>query len=286
MTRGFDLHTHSIRSDGTTSPAQNAALASEAGLAGFALTDHDTLDGWDEAAAACARLNLDFVPGVELSTELDGRSVHLLGYWVDPDDAALVAECDRLRNERRRRAEAMVRRLASLGLDVDMADVEARAAGAPIGRPHVAAAMVAAGHVPDMDTAFVDYIADGGPAYVPKYALPPEAGVALIVQAGGAAVLAHPGLCSREAPVDVPLLERLTDAGLSGVEADHCGHDEAARAFWRAAAAERDLVVTGASDFHGMRKDSRIGDSVTTGVALEELHARAGRARVKEAARW
>lgn len=286
MTRVFDLHTHSTCSDGTTSPADNAALAAAAGLSGLALTDHDTVAGWEEAAAACARHGLAFVPGLELSTELDGRSIHLLGYWVDPDHPALQAECDRLRHERQRRAEAMVAKLAALGVDIDMAEVEVRAAGAPIGRPHVAAAMVAAGHVPDLDTAFADYIADNGPAYVPKYALSPEEGTDLLVQAGGVAVLAHPGLCSREAPVDLELLDRLAGAGLAGVEADHAGHEPEVRDFWRAAAAARNLVVTGASDFHGMRKDSKIGEAVSAASAVEDLSKRAGRARHKEAARW
>jgi len=203
--RGIDLHTHSLRSDGTTTPAQNAALAAEQGLPGVALTDHDTMDGWVEAAEACAKHGLRFVPGVELSTELAGRSVHLLGYYVDPDYAPLVDECDRLRNERERRAHAMVAKLNSLGLDVTFDDVAARAGNAPIGRPHIAAAMVAAGYVEDLDGAFDGFIEDGGPAYVPKHALAPEDGVRLIRAAGGVAVLAHPGISTRDAPVDLDL---------------------------------------------------------------------------------
>ena len=286
---GFDLHTHSVRSDGTEPPARVAALAAAAGLAGVALTDHDTLDGWDEAAAACAERGVEFVPGLELSTELGQRSVHVLGYWVDPTYDELRAECDRLRNERLRRAREILGKLDRLGLALELSTVTDKAGGAPIGRPHIAAAMVDAGHVEDVDAAFDRYLADGGPAYVAKHALSPERGVELIVAAGGVAVLAHPGLGRREAQVDLALLDRMVGAGLTGVEADHVGHDEATRVFWRVAADQRDLVVTGASDFHGVRKDSHLGDATTAPAAVDALRERA-RPRstdlLKEGATW
>lgn len=265
------MHTHSTRSDGTTSPADNVALAAGEGLGGLALTDHDTTAGWDEAEAACRRHGLLFVPGLELSTELAERSVHLLGYFVDADYQPLVEECDRLRFERLRRARATVDKLATLGVDIDLDDVVARAGTAPIGRPHLAAAMVAAGVVPDLDAAFDHYLRDGGPAYVPKHALSPADGVGLIRRAGGVAVLAHPGVSTRDAPVDLALLDELVAAGLAGVEADHAAHDESARAYWRNAARERNLYVTGSSDFHGGREDSRIGTATTAAGAVDAL---------------
>jgi hypothetical protein len=272
--RAIDLHTHSTRSDGTTTPAETVALAAEQRLGGLALTDHDTLDGWDEAAAACRNHGLRFVPGVELSTELGARSVHLLGYFVDPGYPPLAAECDRLRNERLRRAEAMVELLGRLGIAITMADVLVWAGSAPVGRPHIARAMVAAGAVPDLDAAFDGYLEDGGAAYVPKHALSPADGVCLINDAGGAAVLAHPGLSTRDAPVDLPLLDRLVAVGLRGVEADHAAHEPAVRTLWRDAARERNLYVTGSSDFHGARKETTIGAATTDASvvdALEEL---------------
>ena len=268
---GIDLHTHSTCSDGTTPPAETVALAAVAGVAGIALTDHDTLDGWDEAADAALRHGLRFVPGVELSTELSELSVHMLGYFADPTYGPLVEECDRLRNERLRRAYAMVERLAGLGVEISMDNVLRRAAGAPIGRPHIAAEVVAVGAVGDFDAAFEDYLADGAAAYVPKHALSPEDGVALINAAGGVAVLAHPGVSTRDAPVDLALLDRLVTAGLRGVEADHAAHDDDARWFWRNAANERGLYVTGASDFHGTRKDTGIGAAVTDIVVVDAL---------------
>lgn len=280
--RGIDLHTHSTRSDGTTTPAQTVRLAAEQGLAGLALSDHDTMDGWDEAAQECARAGLRFVPGVELSTELAGRSVHLLGYFVDRAYEPLVGECDRLRHERLRRATAIVERLAAMGVALELADVVRRAGDAPIGRPHIAAAMVAAGVVEDLDGAFDGYIEDGGPAYVAKHALSPQAGVSLIIDAGGAAVLAHPGISTRDAPVDLALLDRLVLSGLAGVEADHAAHDDEARRFWREAASTRGLYVTGSSDFHGTRKESLIGASTTDAAVVDGLERVAG-ARVAAA---
>ena len=284
--RGIDLHIHSTRSDGTTSPAETVALAAAQRVGGIALTDHDTMAGWDEAAQACADHGLRFVPGVELSTELGGLSVHLLGYFVDLEYHPLVVECDRLRNERLRRAEAMVAKLAVMGVEITFADVLARAGTAPVGRPHIAAAMVAAGVVEDLDAAFVGFLEDGGPAYVTKHALSPSDGVALIRDAGGVAVLAHPGLSTRDAPVDLALLDQLVAEGLRGVEADHAAHDEATRNFWRSAARARTLYITGASDFHGTRKESVIGAAVTPAPvvdALEELSGAPVAAGNKEA---
>ncbi len=274
----YDLHTHSTFSDGTTSPAANAAMAAAAGLVGLALTDHDTMDGWPEAAAACAEHGLDFVPGVELSTEYEERGIHLLGYWVDPEHPALVTECRRLRAERDRRADAMVANLARLGVDISIDDVRAQAAGAPVGRPHLAAVMVGKGLVADADEAFDQYLADGGPAYEPKRALAPVDGVALIRAAGGTAVLAHPGLGTMDTPLSTVLLDQLRDAGLKGVEADHCGHEPAVRDYWRAAARRRGMSVTGSSDFHGTHKESKIGDATTSVSVVEELRRRAATA--------
>jgi len=271
----IDLHTHTLASDGTTTPAQNAALAAEAGLVGFALTDHDTLAGWDEAAHHCARLGLAFVPGVELSTEDAGESVHVLGYWVHRDDTALQAECDRLYAERFRRGGVIIGLLAGLGVGVEPARVAAIAGTAPVGRPHIAQALVEAGHVKTIDEAFVRYLADGGPAHVAKRAVSPEDGVRLIRGAGGVAVLAHPGLCHLDRPQTPSLVERLCAVGLAGVEAEHAGHGPEAVSYWRQVAVERDLLVTGSSDFHGTRKETKMGASTTPVVVVEALRERA-----------
>jgi hypothetical protein len=272
MAHDYDLHTHTVHSDGTTQPEDNVSLASQLGLRGLALTDHDTVAGWAQMREACARLGLEFIPGIELSTERGGRSVHLLGYWVDPDDAALADECDRLRNERTRRADQICERLEALGVGVDVERVRQIAGSAPIGRPHIASAMVEAGHVPDVHAAFRYYLADGGPAYVPKYAVDPVDGLTLLRAAGGVVVLAHPGFSeSGGGPVTPALLDELADGGLAGVEADHPAHDPDVAQRWRELATGRGLLVTGASDFHGARKDLRLGECTTSAPTLEQL---------------
>lgn len=270
----IDLHTHSVFSDGTTTPAQNAALAAAEGLSGLALTDHDTMAGCVQAAEACARHRLGFVPGIELSTEVAASSVHILGYWCDPAHPDLLAECDRLRHERSRRAERILERLAELGVACTAEQVRAQAGDAPVGRPHIAAAMVDAGVVPDVRTAFDEYLRDGGPAHVPKHALAPADGVRLIRAAGGAAVIAHPGLETGATSTGTALVEELWTAGLAGVEADHPSHDAETAAFWRAFARERDLLVTGCSDFHGDRKEVRIGERTTARGTVDALRER------------
>jgi predicted metal-dependent phosphoesterase TrpH len=274
MANAYDLHTHTVHSDGTTTPEDNVSLAKEVGLAGLALTDHDTVSGWAEMREACARHGLAFIPGIELSTERDGRGVHLLGYWVDPTDTALLDECDRLRNERSRRAEDICARLDALGVGVDVTRVRSFAGDAPIGRPHIASAMIEAGHVADIQTAFDDYLADGGPAYVPKYAVDPARGVELLLAAGGAVVLAHPGVSEDGGgAVTAELLDELAAAGLHGVEVDHPTHQPEVVERWRGLARDHGLLVTGASDFHGERKPIQIGERTTTAATLERLQA-------------
>jgi len=270
-----DLHTHSVRSDGTTTPTENVVMAAEAGLSGLALTDHDTLEGWEEAASACAARGLGFVPGLELSTELDQTSVHVLGYWVDPDDEALAAECDRLRRERFHRAQRILALLDGLGASVELDRVLAHAAGAPVGRPHIAAAMVEAGHVGELGEAFDAYLRDGGPAWVAKHALHPTDAVGLIRAAGGVAVLAHPGCTDLAHDEAVALVDRLALVGLAGIEADHAGHTCEESAVWRRVAVERQLEVTGSSDFHGDRKQVRLGASTTPQNVVAALAERA-----------
>lgn len=274
-----DLHTHSLHSDGTTTPSQNASLAAAVGLRGLALTDHDTFAGWEEAAHACAHLGVEFVPGVELSAEWEGAGIHLLGYWPDPDHPDLAAECRRLHAERDRRAVAMVGRLATLGMEVDLERVRALAGGAPIGRPHVATAMVEARVVPDEDTAFGKWIGEGLPAYEPKRALDPVRAVRLLRAAGGVPVLAHPGLSWRDREGGVPLLlvDEMVEAGLVGIEADHVGHRPEVADRWRNVAVRRHLVVTGSSDFHGKHEDVPIGANTTSAAAWAALRARTSR---------
>ncbi|HWL89725.1 MAG TPA: PHP domain-containing protein [Actinomycetota bacterium] len=274
---GHDLHSHSDRSDGTLRPAEVMVLAAKRELAGVALTDHDTFDGLEEAATSASELGLDFVPGIEFSAEYDGASLHILGYWVDPDDAAIEAELLRLTATRFRRGEMIVDKLRELGFDISIERVRELAGGDAIARPHIAEAMVEAGIVADEKEAFDRYIADDGAAYVPKHALQPMDALRLIGEAGGVCVLAHPGMWRGSDSVPDELIEEMAAAGMVGVEVRHPDHDEEMRAKYSALAERFGLVATAASDCHGERYGFRMGQERTDAETFAELKRRAGR---------
>ena len=273
---GIDLHTHSVASDGTNTITENVALALERGLAGIAITDHDTTAGYEEAAAAAKGTKLLIVPGIEFSAEFDGASLHVLAYWVDPADRALVEELKRLTDTRFRRGELMIEKLQELGYDISFEQVRAIAGDDLIARPHVAQAMVEAGIVPTEKEAFDRFISDDGIAYVPKHALDPMDALRLIGAAGGVCVLAHPAMWKGNGAVPDELIERMAAAGMGGLEVDHPDHDETQRAHYRALAGRLDLVPTGASDCHGARYGYRLGCETTPVELVDELWRRAG----------
>ena len=234
---GIDLHTHTSCSDGTFVPADLIALARERELDVVAITDHDTTAGISEATSAGGRLGVQVVPGVEFSAEVDGTSVHVLGYWMDVENVEFQGELRRLRDDRLLRGEQMVERLRELGYPISFERVRQIAAGGNIVRPHVAQAMVEAGIVATEEDAFTEeFIADGGRAYVPKHALHPLAALALIGRAAGLCVLAHPGMWRGEDPVPDALIEEMAAAGMSGLEVDHPDHTPEQRARYRAMA--------------------------------------------------
>jgi hypothetical protein len=261
---GIDLHTHTNRSDGTFTPPELVRLASQRGLEVVAITDHDTTDGLEEGSGAGRELGVEVVPGVELSAEHQGTSVHVLCYWMDREDEGLQAELVRLRSERYLRGEVMVEKLRSLGYSISFERVREIAGNGNIVRPHIAQALVEAGVVADEEEAFDRLIGDDGPAHVPKHALAPLEALELVHRAGGVCVLAHPGMWSAEAPVPEDLIEAMAEAGMAGLEADHSDHSPEQREHYRDLAKRLGLVVTGGSDCHGTRYDPvRLG-SVTT----------------------
>jgi predicted metal-dependent phosphoesterase TrpH len=274
---GYDLHSHSNRSDGTLTPAEEMRLAAERGLVGVALTDHDTFEGLEEAAAAADELGLDFVPGIEFSAEYDAASLHILGYWVDPADPAIDVELLRLTATRYRRGEMIVDKLRELGLDISLERVLELAGGEAIARPHIAEAMVEAGIVADEKEAFDHYISDDGLAYVPKHALHPMDAVRLIGEGGGVCVLAHPGMWRGNDTVPDALIEQLAANGMVGLEVRHPDHDEEMRAKYAAIADRLQLVPTASSDCHGERYGFRMGQERTDAETFAELRRRAGR---------
>jgi len=245
----IDLHVHSSASDGTDSPAEVIRRAAAAGLDVLALTDHDTQAGIAEARAALPP-GLTLLPGMELSCQLDGRSVHLLGYRFDPDDPALCAETSRVRDDRVYRARAMTQRLRELGADVSWEQVTAIAGDAVVGRPHLARALAAAGAIADPADAFTaEWIGDGGRAFVDRYAPDLGRAVGLVRAAGGVPVLAHPRSPGYEIPDAV--IAGLAGAGLAGLEVFHPDHDAAERGRLTALATSLGLLSTGGSDDHG-----------------------------------
>ncbi|MEW2546136.1 PHP domain-containing protein [Streptomyces sp. NPDC047002] len=271
----IDLHTHSSASDGTDTPAELVRNAAARGLDVVALTDHDTTRGHAEALAALPA-GLTLVTGAELSCRVDGVSMHLLAYLFDPEEPALLAERELVRDDRVPRARTMVRKLQELGVPVTWEQVARIAGDASVGRPHVASALVELGVVPTVSDAFTeDWLADGGRAYAQKHETDPFEAVRLVHGAGGVAVFAHPAAAKRGRTVPVETVARLAEAGLDGIEVDHADHDAPARQRLRGLAADLGLLVTGSSDYHGSRKDIALGAHTTDPEVYAEIVRRA-----------
>jgi 3',5'-nucleoside bisphosphate phosphatase len=267
----IDLHTHSSVSDGTETPGRLIRAAAAAGLGTVALTDHDSTAGWAEATRVAQSTGITFIPGMEFSTRVQHSSVHLLAYLFDPTNAAIVAETARIRQARLVRAEQMVHRIgADYALTWD--DVLAQTtAGATVGRPHIADALVARGHALTRSEAFAGILHWKAGYYQPHYAPSPVHAVRLVRAAGGVPVLAHPATRGVGDMISEPRLAELVDAGLFGIELDHRENEPEAKAKLRALAAQYHLAVTGSSDYHGEGKPNRLGDNTTAPDVLEAI---------------
>ncbi|MFJ4782704.1 PHP domain-containing protein [Streptomyces sp. NPDC088794] len=271
----IDLHAHSTASDGTDTPAELVLNAADAGLDVVALTDHDTTRGYAEAIAALPE-GLTLVTGAELSCRIDGVSMHLLAYLFDPQEPALLAERELVRDDRVPRARAMVARLQESGVPVTWEQVARIAGDGSVGRPHVATALVELGVVATVDEAFTQqWLADGGRAYVPKHETDPFEAIRLVKAAGGVTVFAHPGASKRGRTVPESAIAELAVAGLDGIEVDHMDHDLETRARLRGLAKELGLLTTGSSDYHGSRKTCVLGEYVTDPEVYGEITRRA-----------
>ncbi|QWC84578.1 PHP domain-containing protein [Nocardioidaceae bacterium] len=259
----IDLHTHSNISDGSDDPAELVRKAAATGLDVVALTDHDTVDGWDEALEAGQRHGITVVTGIEFSVTDLGSGRHLLGYLVDPRHERIAEILGRAASSRADRIDALFPRLSELGLSVDEQRVRASGEGIP-SRKHVAKAMVEAGHVADEDEAFAEWLNEGKPAYVERYRPDIVDAIAAIREAGGVSVIAHPRDTRRGPGVDDERLAELAGAGLDGVEVDHQAHSPDVRGALRDVTDRLGLVVTGSSDYHGTRKtDHDLGCNLT-----------------------
>ncbi|MGM7672029.1 PHP domain-containing protein [Microbacterium sp. A93] len=270
-----DLHMHSNHSDGTESPGQVVRQAHAHGVRTLALTDHDRTTGWAEATAAATSLGMTFIPGMELSAKYEWRSVHVLGYLFDPENAALRAETDRIRDDRLGRAERIVR---NIGRDYDLTwddVVEQTTLDATVGRPHIADALVARGIVQDRSAAFDGILHPREGYYEPHYAPDPLIAVGLITDAGGVAVIAHPVTAGRDRMMPLSFIERLIAAGLGGFEIDHRENTVQGKRILHDLAAKHDLIVTGSSDYHGSGKPNLPGENTTSDEMVARLIARA-----------
>ena len=242
-----DLHSHTTCSDGRDAPAELARLAKRAGIDVLAVTDHDTLDGIAPAAREGRKIGLRVVPGLEMSSQFEGRDVHVLGIGVDPSNRPLRAQLSSMRRARRVRVRKICAALAKAGLDLAPADVLAEAGGKSVGRKHVARAMVKRGLVPNEGVAFEKYLGEGGPAHVRSTEISPAQAASFIRKAGGLPVLAHPHFFGDDA-----LVRRILDSTLfAGIEAHHRFERPRKYLAYLALARERNLLVTGGSDYHG-----------------------------------
>ncbi|MEW2078547.1 PHP domain-containing protein [Streptomyces sp. NPDC013433] len=271
----IDLHTHSTASDGTDTPAELVRKAAAAGLDVIALTDHDTTRGYAEALSMLPP-GLTLVPGAELSCRLDGISMHMLAYLFDPEEPALLAERELVRDDRVPRAQGMIAKLNALGVPVTWEQVARIAGDGSVGRPHVASALVELGVVPTVSDAFTrEWLADGGRAHMEKHETDPFEALRLIKNAGGVAVFAHPAASKRGRTVPESAIAELAAAGLDGIEVDHMDHGPETRARLRGLAKELGLLVTGSSDYHGSRKTCVLGEFMTDPEVYGEITRRA-----------
>ncbi|TXS53344.1 PHP domain-containing protein [Streptomyces sp. uw30] len=271
----IDLHSHSTASDGTDTPTELVRNAAAAGLDVVGLTDHDTTRGYAEAIAALPE-GLTLVTGAELSCRIDGVSMHMLAYLFDPEEPALLAERELVRDDRVPRAQGMVAKLNELGVPVTWEQVLRIVGDGSVGRPHVASALVELGVVPTVGDAFTeDWLADGGRAFVEKHETDPFEALRLVKAAGGVAVFAHPAASKRGRTVPESAIAELAAAGLDGIEVDHMDHDPDTRARLRGLAKELGLLPTGSSDYHGSRKTCVLGEYTTDPEVYGEITRRA-----------
>ncbi|MHB9036039.1 MAG: PHP domain-containing protein [Armatimonadota bacterium] len=260
MDRLADLHTHTTASDGCLTPSEVVEAAARAGLAAVAITDHDTVDGIDEALAAGEHFGIEVVPGVEISTIYNERvEVHILGYFIDHKHPALIEHLAILKSARWDRARQMVEKLNAVGVPVNFDRVAELARGGALGRPHVAKAICELGAASSMDSAFGRFLQEGGPGYVPRHKVTPSEAMAMIAEAGGVACCAHVAKLKRD-----EILVELINRGLRAIEVCHPDHSSAGRKFYKRFARNRGLIATGGSDAHCFANDVRPGVGAVT----------------------
>jgi 3',5'-nucleoside bisphosphate phosphatase len=268
-----DLHLHTNFSDGTFTPEELVLQAQKHGLACIALTDHDTVEGCAATAKACATGGIEFIPGTELTAEHNDTELHLLGYFLDTQNNKLLTEIAKFQTVRQNRIHEMVARINGLGVPLEAGSVFALANCKSPGRPHVARAMVKAGLVKNLDEAFERFLKKGRPAWVPKSKISALEAIELIHQAGGLAVMAHPGLNRTD-----EIIPALVEAGMDGIECFHTKHSTQMSERYLEIADKFHLLVTGGSDCHGFSKNKPLIGT----VKLPYEHVEKMKAKVAE----
>lgn len=277
----IDLHTHTNASDGTDSPTQLIDKAINRGINILALTDHDTTRGWDEAKSALlnhpSQTEMKLVLGSEISCQDDnGISIHMLGLLFNPDYQPLFEVLERTRENRHSRMERIIARLNEAGIDITIDEVNAQRQGdATLGRPHLADALVARGHVASRDEAFAALLHNKSKFYINHYSPSPVETIKLIKAAGGVAIIAHPLASQRGRTISMDLFESLIAAGLDGIEVDHRDHSENEKSELLRFAIENELIVTGSSDYHGTGKLNQLAEYTTHPRQWEALEVKA-----------
>jgi 3',5'-nucleoside bisphosphate phosphatase len=266
-----DLHLHTYFSDGTYSPEEMVSQGRRNGLAALALTDHDTVEGCARTALACEAAEMEFITGTELTAEQDDNELHILGYCIDTQNPKLLVEIAKFQTVRQNRIREMVARLNLVKVPLTAEAVFALANCRAPGRPHVARALVKAGLCSSLDEAFDRYLKKNRPAWVPKFKMSAADAIELIHQAGGAAVMAHPGLNRTD-----EVIPGMVEAGLDGIECFHTKHSASTAQHYLKLAERFNLLVTGGSDCHGMNKGKPLIGTVKLPYHhVENLKARA-----------
>jgi len=250
----IDLHAHTTASDGSLTPEELVRLAKQQGVATLAVTDHDTVAGLSRAIAEGRQAGVEIIPGIEISCLFGETELHILGYFINPDDPRLEPALTRYLASREERNPRIVQRLQELGCDLTYAEVKAAAGAATVGRPHIAQALVRKGYVASVADAFDRYLADDAPAYLPRLLPSPAEAIGLIRQVGGIPVLAHPAYTARLKEPFEQVCATLKGLGLLGIEAIYSSHSRQQTDRYRSISNNQGLLVTGGSDFHGEAK--------------------------------
>lgn len=263
-----DLHIHTTFSDGTLTPAEIVREAKKAGLKTIAITDHDVVDGIEEARREAQRVGIEVIPGIEITTEIPGYEIHILGYYIDYNSPELSQILKKIQEDRSARIGRIVAKLDKLGVKIDTQRVLEVAGRGSAGRPHVARVLLEAGYVKSIREAFNRYLDYKAPAYEPHYKLTPPEAIKLILSAGGIPVYAHPGTSKCD-----HLIPDLIGSGLLGLEVYHTGHGQTKTKHYLRLAQKYGLLVTGGSDFHGLGsgRETGLGSIAISDELVEKL---------------